>query len=346
MKKTSFGAIRWDAWYAEDPLENKASTQVQRSLSPREFHFRAPFFAEVVGEDKIIIPRYSQDEFDREMEYAMEAGIDYFAYVWYGQPGLRIARDLHLSSKYKNEVRLCACLDGNAIARDYAHEELLALFKDKVYKTVLDGRPLIYFFGGRDDDDFIKKDIDFYREACEKENIPTPYIAIMGYDAIRAKKAGADAATLYALGGRDGIPYSLLLKKTYVHWQESVHISEHGGADTIINVNGGWNNLPRHKNPVSWITGDLSRSWAECAQPHEIEEHFREAKRFMQDEKNLKACPANTAIIYAWNEHDEGGWICPTIAVDENGAQIYSPDGTPKINDERIYAIKRALEAK
>jgi hypothetical protein len=23
-------------------------------------------------------------------------------------------------------------------------------------------------------------------------------------------------------------------------------------------------------------------------------------------------CPANTVIVYAWNEHDEGGWLCPT----------------------------------
>jgi hypothetical protein len=27
---------------------------------------------------------------------------------------------------------------------------------------------------------------------------------------------------------------------------------------------------------------------------------------------NRAVCAANTVIIYAWNEHDEGGWLVPT----------------------------------
>lgn len=41
--------------------------------------------------------------------------------------------------------------------------------------------------------------------------------------------------------------------------------------------------------------------------------------------------PANAIIIYAWNEHDEGGWLSPT----------WSPDGNP--NTARLDAIRSVL---
>ena len=46
----------------------------------------------------------------------------------------------------------------------------------------------------------------------------------------------------------------------------------------------------------------------------------------------------------AWTAHDEGGWLCPTIAVDENGNAIYSSDGIKEINTERVAAVRRAFE--
>jgi len=52
----------------------------------------------------------------------------------------------------------------------------------------------------------------------------------------------------------------------------------------------------------------------------------------------------NTVIFYAWNEHDEGSWLCPTLAVDEQGNQLYNEDGTKKINDSRIKILKKATE--
>ncbi len=44
---------------------------------------------------------------------------------------------------------------------------------------------------------------------------------------------------------------------------------------------------------------------------------------------NPKAGEANAVIIYAWNEFDEGGWICPTLS-----------EGTG-----RLDAIRRVLTA-
>ena len=36
------------------------------------------------------------------------------------------------------------------------------------------------------------------------------------------------------------------------------------------------------------------------------------------NKSNSDAGKANAVIIYAWNEFDEGGWICPTISEGTN----------------------------
>jgi hypothetical protein len=38
-------------------------------------------------------------------------------------------------------------------------------------------------------------------------------------------------------------------------------------------------------------------------------------------------------LVYAWNEHDEGGWLCPTL----------NPDGTA--NTERLLALATVLKS-
>ncbi|WP_461785767.1 hypothetical protein [Prosthecobacter sp.] len=46
---------------------------------------------------------------------------------------------------------------------------------------------------------------------------------------------------------------------------------------------------------------------ASTATPDELAPHIR-------SNRNLN--PANAIIIYAWNEHDEGGWLQPTLGAD------------------------------
>jgi hypothetical protein len=61
----------------------------------------------------------------------------------------------------------------------------------------------------------------------------------------------------------------------------------------------------------------------ECAQA------LKEALDFVV--ANPQACPANSVIIYAWNEFDEGGWLCPTLGA--NG----------KPDTSRIEAVGKIL---
>ena len=100
------------------------------------------------------------------MEYAIDAGIDYFAYVWY-EGSMGIARDFHTKSKYKTQVKMCAVMDGNAIGKQYAHKEMLTLLKEDYYMTVLGGRPLMYYFGTSGNIKAIGEDIKYYRRVCK-----------------------------------------------------------------------------------------------------------------------------------------------------------------------------------
>ena len=332
--KTTFGAIRWDAWFGHKDTSSGVCAQVERSLSPAKYHFRAPFFATVTEDDKIYIPEYTQEIFDKEMEYAIEAGIDYFAYVWY-KDDMRMARDFHLNSKYKNQVKICPCLDGNAIGHEYARIEICKLFSEECCMTVLGGRPLMYYFSGGQ---AVADDIQYYRAYCEKKGIPAPYAVIMTSDPVGSYNIYGDATSSYAVGGSNGQSYVSLTKAAQTRW-ESWRAT---GKQYVPDLTAGWHDVTRWENPVSWTTSSAS-SWAEYATPEEIAAHVKNTLDYMQKPDIQKQTAANTMLIYAWNEHDEGGWLCPTIEVDENGKQVKNADGTAKINDTRIKAVGKAV---
>lgn len=71
---------------------------------------------------------------------------------------------------------------------------------------------------------------------------------------------------------------------------------------------------------------------ATTATPDELAAHLRAAVEWTQVNRDLN--PANVIIIYAWNEHDEGGWLQPTLGA----------DGRP--NEERIRALGKVLNLK
>ncbi len=329
------GAIRWDAWYTHDGNPTSVISQVERSLSPAEYHYRTPFFGEITEDGKVIIPAYTQDVFDREMVYAADAGIDYFAYVWYNDD-MRAARDFHLTSAYANEVKMAACLDGNAIGKDYARREITALFSQDLYMTVSGGRPLMYYFGEAGNLAAIRDDINYYRQYCAFAELPAPYAVIHNVDGSTAVAYGADASSAYAVGGSS--TYAALTAAAKRDWNTRLR----DGVAFVPSVTCGWSPKPRFDNPVSWTTVP-ENSWSEDATPDELYAHLTEALRYMQGAKVTSATNSNTVLIYAWNEHDEGGWICPTLAVDENGAQLYDDNGQKRINDERIRSTKRAI---
>ncbi len=64
------GASRWDAWCAPvDGVEYREQggpgMAVQRSLSPKKYYFRVPFFGKIISDTLVKIDGYTQDIMDK-----------------------------------------------------------------------------------------------------------------------------------------------------------------------------------------------------------------------------------------------------------------------------------------
>lgn len=334
------GAIRWDAWYGHEGNYGDPLAQVEKTLSPAKYHFRAPFFAEINEKGNIYIERYTQETCDQELRYAIDAGIDYFAYCWYDNQ-MANPRIYHIASELKDQIKVCAIIDNNSLGVNKTHREMKKILGESFYMTVLGDRPLIYFYATKDNHEKITKDVAYYRDLCKNElNLPDPYAVIMGVGKEDMLMMGGNACSRYGYVVSGGITYDALTKLQVQNW-EGYRTSN---TQFVPQITTGWHCVPRAETPVSWTTV-TEDSYAEYATPEELTTHVQYALSYLGHSKVKPTTEARTAIIYAWNEHDEGGWICPTLAVDADGNQLYNDDGTKKIDDSRLQAVKKAIAA-
>lgn len=339
--ETTIGAIRWDAWYSHDGRGESIVSQVENTLSLSEYHWRAPFFANITDEGKIEMPEYTQEIFDKEMEYAIEAGIGYFAYLYY-TGAMGTARKLHSTSKYRNDVKIVMCLDGNGIGKYEAREEIKELLKQDFYMTVLDGRPLMYYYvntsNRKENMALVESEIKYYRAYCVSQGIPEPFAVLMNLTGQEVSSIYGDAVSRYSIGGTSDMTFKDFITTAQSQWEGY----QKSGSQYVPMITFGWHAEPRYKTPVTWMTVE-ENSWVPYPTNEEIYDHVMYALSYMDHSAAKEFTKINTLILYAWNEHDEGSWLCPTLAVDENGNQLYNEDGTKKIDDSRVQSVKKAI---
>lgn len=333
------GAIRWDAWHGDRGAPGKA---VQQALAPQRYHFRLPFFAKVRGDGDVTIDGIDQAIMDREIEYAVRAGLDHWAFLVYKQDSeMSLALDLYLKSNLRSKLKFCIISEANRWRdRDY-QSRVLRLMREPGYVTTPDGRPVLYlgFFGGGD---IIKtweayggidKALTQFRARAKEENNHDPCVIVMAFDAAMAartaKELKLDAVTTYAVTGSGGEqPYSKLAQQARKYWDTAA-----AGPGVVPTITTGWDRRPRIEHPMPWEKWQKPHAGIEnhYAQPtpKELEHHVREALDWI--DAHPKATSLRLAIIYAWNENDEGGWLTPTL----------KPDGT--FDQSRIEAVGRAI---
>lgn len=326
MSRTLVGAIRWDAWGTKG-----VGNQVRDSLSLNRFHFRLPFYAHILGADRVFIPPYSQELIDSEIAYAKSAGIDYWAFCWYAETqdggGLDTARQLYLSSEHRNDVKWCPILGVGYFSLEKHLPVLVEQMKEENFQKVCGGRPLVYIFGGGS-----KELVDALRATCRAEEVPDPCIYVMGWGNIweTAQDWGADGISCYANGAQNGVLYSQLAAQEAARWEHD----KQGGMPIIPTVTTGWDKRPRYFHPVTWewaSTNSYPQNYAFQATDSEIADHLEAAVRWTEENRNFT--PADSVIVYAWNENDEGGWIMPTLKeMEDYGRPV------------RLEAIGRRLE--
>ena len=320
------GAIRWDAWTG-----GEITAQVERTLGPLKYHYRLPWFAEVIGDDKVRIDGSPQEIMDREIAFAADAGLDYWAFLLYEEPSsMSKAIKQYLKSAKRKQINFCVILHNafgvSAERWPAERDRAVALLKEPGYQTVLGGRPLVYAFGT-----FPTDRLTEFRRAAEKAGL-NPYLVYMGWDPAgdfaRQFSKGFDAVSAYAHGGAQSSFAQLAQSLENGPWQNAARAN----VPYVPLVTTGWDKQPRKDHPVSWEKDqDYHRQnvFPSTATPQEIAAHLDHAVTFVQE--HSKICVANAIIVYAWNEHDEGGWLAPTWA------------GTCKPNTDRLDAIRKVL---
>ena len=183
------GAIRWDAWYApRDPV----TEAVERSLAPPRYHYRLPFFAKVKPDSSVEIDGGHRETIDREIAYAERAGLDYWAFVWYGPASpMNTALRLYRDSPRHRAVNFCLIATLGQWNGPGGDHEVVAqqaeYTADPAYQRVLEGRPLFYLafvtpeIVQRDWGviDAVRDAVGVLRDAVRAKSGATPYVVLM-----------------------------------------------------------------------------------------------------------------------------------------------------------------------
>lgn len=303
-----------------------------------------PFFGRAISNTEVAIDGASQDVMDREIAYASAAGLDYWAFVTY-EPDNPMSLGLkhYLSSAHRSDIHFCLITESGLWgSRDNYRDRIrrfVHLMGEGSYQTVLAGRPLLYL--GFIEDDGVQKRwggiagfriaVDELRSMAGERGLGNPYIVIMDFSPDRANRLreqlGADAIGCYAAqGGEIAAPYDNLTAYAERFWERSTST----GAEVVPLVMSGWDRRPRVEHPVPWETwqqpGAGLEKYYEPPAPEALAAHLRRALEWIR--RAPDSAPANAALIYAWNENDEGGWLVPTLG--EGGARLDAIQGVLK----------------
>lgn len=330
------GAIRWDAWFAGNNYE--------RHLAPEKWRHRLPFYARISSNNSVLVRSDSQEVMDKEIAYASGAGLDYWAFCYYRSKkhksidSYNYGLKLYLASKHKADIGFCLTLVGYEFLGSKEEwpqtvQQLITYFREPTYQKVQDGRPLVYIFDAHKlakwtgSDMEAKEAVDYLRKTTVKSGLREPLIVAMAFSAADGARAaelfGLDAIGAYATpekGEDREFPYSALTKANRGFWENC----RATGKQVVPIVNTGWDNRPRRDNPKH--AEIFQGPWYTPPTPAELADHLRSAVFWTRS--NPDATRADTILIYAWNESDEGGWLVPTHS-----------EGTA-----RLDAIKRVLQ--
>jgi hypothetical protein len=320
---------------------------VDKSLGPREWHSRAPWFARPTASDSISIDGGQQTTLDAEIRYAVLARLQYWAFVWYGaQNPMQSAWRLYQSSKLRAQIKWCLLLQvsnqGSAKGFRSSSPEYIGYLRQSNYQTVLNGRPLLYVLMDREKSveawggyGGIASSLRDFRRDAQQSGAPDPYIVLLRAppkSAAEAARACAfDAISTYVPTMKPGYP---------ITWEEQEHNVERvwqAYADTglplVVNCVTGWDQRPRlaKVQRQSQPRGLADTRYNYTIQPtaSQVTAHLQLGVDYVV--KHPKLCPSKALLIYSWDECDEGG-------------NAIVPSYTPKGPDTSIVDALRRVD--
>ncbi len=348
MPTISLGAIRWCWRYAFDPGQPLAAqplcerVQTERSLWSPKWQSRAPADSTVRSPAVLSIPG-DLAAMEREIAAAADGNLSYFAYLRYGPVGTHtMERGLALHKQASNRARMKWCsyeaentLGTSATGHAAGVARLVAEMQAPEYFKVLGNRPLVFLYGNAASMAAqwgtlanYKAAVDALRADAQAAGLGNPYIvAGVANDAATATALGADATGNYISStptvlGNPEIPFATLAAAAAADW------TSWGTAfgKLVPCTMAGWHRGPRMERPEWWAAPRQSNGvrrpygWlpfatqqTNFAEPTQAElvAHVQAAFAFVN--ANPAVCDAKTVLMYAWDEHSEGGYLGPTL---------------------------------
>lgn len=288
---------------------------------------------------------YLQKAMDQEIRFAYNAGIDFFVYHGPAQKlfknswELKNNLDAQMASRIPEakKMKFVWALYGHS-AINYDRSKVKLMMDETItcielpnWQTVKDGRPLIPVLwpdnfkkqlGAAKGEERMtaKQFTDYVRARVKNAGLKDPYIVGMTVPARSYQKASAwktdgyDAFMDYA-GGYGGNTAKRDQGPTYAQATEALKKTwssqfRNKALPCIIpctSMQYPWPRALDHK------TGKPKDKWHHYQWPKDgdIAARVNAALDFVA--ANPKDCEAQTVIMYSWNEHSEGGGLCPTM---------------------------------
>ena len=313
------GAIRWDGWFEDNTW--------QRNIDDPKWQYRLPFYAERKEDGTVRVVDDTQAIMDQEIAYASAGGLDYWAFCYYHPKSWPEADKYnhswkrYLASEKRKDLNFCLLLQGGqhmGPAEEWPETvaRFVRFFKEPGYQRVCDGRPILYIFycehllphfGGME---AAREAFALLRSESVKAGAGDPYIVAQLWlhmlEEPYVKELGFDAVSAYSAHGdsKPNLPHARLIEINREYW-ETFKASGHA---VVPLVNAGWDGEPRNYEGSSFVH----------AKPEEVALSVKNALDWIAE--NRTVAKANAVLIYAWNEYDEGGWLCPTL--DEGSARL------------------------
>lgn len=333
------GVIRWDCWAGKDGIRGGEQTRVlEKTLAPEKYRWRLPWFAEVKEDGSVVLDGARPGVMEREIDYAADAGLDYFIFLNYGINSHKTdALDRFRSAKNANRMQYAICFMFYKV--DIPDEiwpqtvaKYIACLEDGNYVRVCGNRPLVYtmHIGGEE----LNSRVCELKSAAASRGLD-PYFVYLNNtpDEMwpKMKELGYDAYGMYATA--KGLASGPCAYGDFAtNMEERVQgVALRKGHPCVPCCQTGWQKDPRKDYVPYWEKGLAYHSqpgFPAVATPDEIADSIRRVRDFVRTHPEI--CPANTFTVYAWNEHDEGGWLCPT----------WTPTGEP--DTSRVDALRRA----
>lgn len=266
---------------------------------------------------------------DWHIKWAVEHGIEFFAYDWYWCQGKRqlehALHDGYFNAKYKDKLKFCLLWanhnpDNTSSIEDF--ENVTRYWIDNYFKLPqyykIDGKPVVIIFSvGRFTKDMgvekVKEGFEKMRDICKKNGIPGLYLAgCCGIDKqslLEMKQEGYDSGTGYNYPwfgmteeekAKKSAPYDSMVESYKKIWDE---IAAHKIIDYFPVVDPGWDSRPWHGKDALVRTDQ---------HPDKFRKMLEYAKEYVNKYPVGKE-KKKVVIVEAWNEFGEGDFVEPHV---------------------------------